>query len=187
MSNDDDQDDQDHERPIHKVETDPPTPGEDDAYDAETKVGPMKDAVVHEMMHAAAAKAIELSARAAPHALNAQAAPRVTSEEITLDIPRLYDDDVDAHAATELHEEGDVRPPAIKRTEQTEIMPASWSLSRSAPRAASHVQPPPAPPPPPLPLPPPSSSPTEAPITAIALVIGVVVFAVGVLLYVLNR
>ena len=49
---------------IFKVETIPPPEGESDAYNAATKVGPMADSVLKEMVHAAERKAAELSQRA---------------------------------------------------------------------------------------------------------------------------
>lgn len=55
-------DDKDEE--IYRVETVPPPAGENDAYNAPTKVGPMAAAVVEEMMHASVKKAAELSQRA---------------------------------------------------------------------------------------------------------------------------
>src|SRR4051794_20920636 len=50
---------------IYKVETVPPPAGEDDAYSAPTKVGPMADAAVRELMQAAERRAAELSQRLA--------------------------------------------------------------------------------------------------------------------------
>lgn len=61
MSNDDHSDDDEDQ--IHRVDTVPPPDGEGDAYSAATRVGPMADAVVKEMMHAAGLKAAELRAR----------------------------------------------------------------------------------------------------------------------------
>jgi hypothetical protein len=61
MSNDDHSDDDDDQ--IHRVDTVPPPEGERDAYSAATRVGPMAEAVVMEMMHAAGVKAAELRAR----------------------------------------------------------------------------------------------------------------------------
>ena len=48
---------------IYRVETIPPPDGEDDAYSAPTKVGPMADAAVRELMQAAERRAAELSRR----------------------------------------------------------------------------------------------------------------------------
>lgn len=58
-------DDKNDELGIHRVETIPPPDGEDDAYSAPTKVGPMADAAVKELMHAAARRSSELAARVA--------------------------------------------------------------------------------------------------------------------------
>ena len=60
MSNDDQSEDDDA---IHRVDTVPPPAGEGDAYSAATKVGPMAEAIVKEMMHAAGVKAAVLRAR----------------------------------------------------------------------------------------------------------------------------
>lgn len=48
---------------IHRVDTIPPPDGEGDAYNAPTKVGPMADSVMKEMLHAAELKAAELAQR----------------------------------------------------------------------------------------------------------------------------
>jgi hypothetical protein len=70
----DDSKDDDHG--IFRVDTIPPPDGEDDAYSAPTKVGPMADAAVKELMHAAERRAIELSQRNADKAKAAkEAAP----------------------------------------------------------------------------------------------------------------
>lgn len=62
MANDPEENDDDG---IHRMDTVPPPDGEGDAYNAATRVGPMADAVVKEMMHAAGLKAAEMSERAA--------------------------------------------------------------------------------------------------------------------------
>lgn len=55
-------DDDKKDEAIYKVDTVPPPAGEDDAYSAPTRVGPMAAAVVEEMMVASVRKAAELTA-----------------------------------------------------------------------------------------------------------------------------
>ena len=64
---------------IYRVETIPPPDGEDDAYSAPTKVGPMADAAVRELMQAAERRAAELSARLAEKKAASAAAAKVAS------------------------------------------------------------------------------------------------------------
>src|SRR5687767_11928990 len=63
--------DHDEERDqVYKVETVPPPPGEDDAYSAPTRIGPMAEAAAQEMMRHA-----ELASGLAPGTLSGGAAP----------------------------------------------------------------------------------------------------------------
>lgn len=118
MSNDDHS--HDDEDQIHRVDTVPPPDGEGDAYSAATKVGPMAEAVVKEMMHAAGVKAAELKARsdkkpetagggaraasdsakpAPPSAPPRPSAPRPPAPQVRVD-PRVeVDDATDADAS----------------------------------------------------------------------------------------
>jgi hypothetical protein len=73
-------DDKDDGPAIYRVDTIPPPDGEDDAYSAPTKVGPMADAAVRELMQAAEKRAQELSARIAGKKIaNAEAAKAAAS------------------------------------------------------------------------------------------------------------
>ncbi len=78
MSNDDHSDDDDDQ--IHRVDTVPPPDGEGDAYSAATRVGPMAEAVVKEMMHAATVKAAEMRARSDKKSETAASEARAASE-----------------------------------------------------------------------------------------------------------
>lgn len=79
-------DEKDDELGIHRVETIPPPEGEDDAYSAATKVGPMADAAVKELMHAAERRASELSARVAEKKSAAAAAAKSSATPTPLSV-----------------------------------------------------------------------------------------------------
>ena len=68
-------DDENHEA-IFRVDTVPPPAGEDDAYNAPTRVGPMAAAVVEEMMVESVRKATELNEKAVSEKAAAEAAAK---------------------------------------------------------------------------------------------------------------
>jgi hypothetical protein len=120
-------------------DTVPPPAGEDDAYSAPTRVGPMANAVVQEMMHAAALKAIELTqhadakearARATPPAPDAPPkAPMRNSRPPPVPAPRKAETDDYALDDGDLVE--DTAPPRVYDEEDDEDNAATL-LSKSA-------------------------------------------------------
>ncbi|MDB4942005.1 MAG: hypothetical protein JWP97_1539 [Labilithrix sp.] len=85
-------DDENENHGIYRVDTIPPPDGEDDAYSAPTKVGPMADAAVRELMHAAERRAAELNAKNAAGAQAtrvAQAAEAARTTKVApFEVPR---------------------------------------------------------------------------------------------------
>ena len=85
MSEDDKNDD------IFKVDTVPPPPGEENAYDAPTKVGPMAAAALRELMAHAEAKVPQ---RDDPHAAAPPSRPDPAPEPVgeAKELPKVYDE-----------------------------------------------------------------------------------------------
>ncbi len=124
----------DEEGAIYRVDTVPPPAGQDDAYSAPTKVGPMADMALKDMLKAAEARAQELNQKAAekakavsarqaevepiekppvpptPSKVESDAAPVSSSQpQVDGEVPRIYDDADEDNAATLLHR--NAKPP----------------------------------------------------------------------------
>ena len=111
------EEDEKKEAAIYRMDTLPPPEGEGDAYNAPTKVGPMAESVVKEMMFAAGRKAAELSERAAEKAKTAPNSGRPA-------------------AATEISSN---RPTALAGS----LAPVEKAVEKAAaPKAAPSVEPP---------------------------------------------
>jgi hypothetical protein len=101
---------------IHRLDTVPPPDGAADPYNAPTRVGPMSDAAVDEMLQAAQARASTLGRRPAevPVPVAAAAARQASRGARVQELPRLYGEDgphdVDDAATTEQNVEN---PPAL--------------------------------------------------------------------------
>ncbi len=109
---------------VHKVDTVPPPPGEDDAYSAPTRIGPMADVAVQELMRQAEQHAAEEdtvvpstpkpSVKPTPPPPPPRAEVLSSSDLIDEPLPRVYadeDEDADEDAATMLHPSA--KPPPV--------------------------------------------------------------------------
>lgn len=129
---------------IFKVDTVPPPAGESDAYNAPTKIGPMAASVVKEMMHAAERKAVELSQRADAAASTAKTQPP-PAQKAVLPLSKPASQGGQPHE-DELLEELSRSPPApiprLHEDEDDEDNAATMlSLSAKAPLAVAVAQP----------------------------------------------
>ena len=121
---------------IYKVETIPPPDGEDDAYSAPTKVGPMADAAVRELMQAAERKAAELTARNAEKKAASAAAAKVAASLPTpmsvkpTGIPQTPASSKPPAPASSGSDSGS---PSASSTPSASSVPSAWSVPSAAP------------------------------------------------------
>ena len=114
--------DDDEEGAVYRVDTVPPPPGEDDAYSAPTRIGPMAEVAVQELMRQAEQSAVQDEpskplptprvSYPPPPSQRVEVLP--SSDLVDETPPRIYDDDDDdddGDAATMLHPSA--KPPPV--------------------------------------------------------------------------
>jgi hypothetical protein len=124
--------------PLYRADTVPPPPGESDAYNAPTKVGPMSTAAVAAMMREAERKGGDVSAVAVQQprerATPARASDSPAAEAEIGEVPKVYDElDEDDKAATLLSPR--VKPPVTAPTSSPIVDGVRAKSGRDAPLA----------------------------------------------------
>lgn len=123
-------DEKEEHNTVHKVDTVPPPPGEDDAYNAPTRIGPMAEVAVQEMMRQARA-AEETAAQSARPPVSRP--PRAPSTKPPPPSPRRAEELSSDNLVDDLGSRPDAAPPRIYADEdEAEEEDAETRLHASA-------------------------------------------------------